>query len=107
MIHDFRFGSFASVPACLLVGHCGPKFWKQGREVPSAAVAEIDPSICFKRYRVRRSCSAWKVRDEKTIAISATNVSTALAACEYSHCWRAASNSCGETVQNRVATLTG
>src|SRR5262245_2906649 len=43
----------------------------------------------------------------KTIATSAANVRTALAACEYSHCRRATSNDWGRTVQKPVAALTG
>src|SRR5262245_66156781 len=43
----------------------------------------------------------------RTIATSAANVSTALAACEYSHCHRVASNDSGGTVQKPVAALTG
>ena len=43
----------------------------------------------------------------RTIATSAENVSTALAACEYSHCRRTTSNDSGRTVQKSVAALTG
>src|SRR5262249_48712334 len=44
---------------------------------------------------------------ERMMATNATKVSTALTACEYSHCRRAASKASGATVQLSVATFIG
>src|SRR5262245_23544911 len=44
---------------------------------------------------------------ERVIATNAAKVSTALTACEYSHCRRAASKSAGVTVQLLLATFIG
>src|SRR5262245_32705922 len=44
---------------------------------------------------------------ERMMAMNATKVSTALTACEYSHCRRAASKASGVIVQLLVATFTG
>src|SRR5262249_9698889 len=44
---------------------------------------------------------------ERVIATNAAKVSTALTACEYSHCRRATSKSAGVTVQLLLATFIG
>src|SRR5262245_2652696 len=44
---------------------------------------------------------------ERMMATNATKVSTALTACEYSHCRRAVSKASGTTVQLLVATFIG
>src|SRR5262245_32056250 len=64
--------------------------------------AERKPLFCV-HHRASRPVAS----TERVIATNAAKVRTALTACEYSHCRRAASKSAGVTVQWLLATFIG
>ena len=63
----------------------------------------VSPPIDCPHHRTSRS----SLSTERVMATNAKKVSTALTACEYSHCRRAASKASGATVQLLLATFIG
>src|SRR5262245_55729956 len=87
-----RFGSSAAMFAAPVLYDLPPKATSGDAEPMSLLHHRLSPS--------------W-LSTERMMAMNATKVSTALTACEYSHCRRAASKASGAIVQFLVATFIG